>query len=132
MPILDQAAQEASLDNDYGVTHGPHAPDSFEVALFDVDPTLGGVELAGNGYAPGTIGNDADFAPAADGVKQSAAPVAFPDATAPWETARYWVLRDPLTGVRWDYAPLAQPLDVTAAGPGPTVALAIFYTNNPS
>lgn len=132
MPILDQAAQEASLDNDYGATHGPHAPAAFEVALFDADPSFGGVELAGNGYAPGVIGNDADFDPAADWVKRSAAPVSFPDATGPWATARYWALRDPLTGLVWDYAPLVETLDVTAAGPGPTVALAIFYTNNPS
>ncbi len=132
MPIRDQAAQEASLNNDYGATHGAHAPAAFEVALFDADPTLGGVELVGNGYARGAITNGAAFPPAADGVKRSAAPVAFPTATGAWETARYWALFDPVAGVWWDYAPLVEPLDVTAAGPGPTVALAIFYTNNPS
>ncbi len=132
MPIRDQAAREASLDNNYGATHGPHAPDAFEVALFDLDPTAGGVELAGNGYGRGAIGNDADFAPAADDVKRSAAPVQFPDSTGAWETARWWALRDPVTGVWWNASPLVEPLDVTTAGPGPTVLLAIFYTNNPS
>lgn len=131
MPIRDQAAMNRSLDNDYGTTRGPNAPDAFEVALFDEDPTLDGVELAGNGYARGAQDND-DWLPSADGLKATVAPVAFPDATAAWTTARYWGLYDPITATWWEYARLVEPLDVTAAGPGPTLALAIFYDNNPS
>lgn len=132
MPIRDQAAMNRSLDNDYGSTRGPNAPAAFEVALFFGDPTLGGVELAGNGYAPGSLDNGTGWLAAADGVKRTVTPVPFPDATAAWSTATHWALRDPITGLWWEYARLVEPLEVTTAGPGPTVALAIFYDNNPS
>ena len=46
MPIRDQAAQERSLANDYGPTRAAAAPDTFDVCLFDGDPTLDGEEIA--------------------------------------------------------------------------------------
>jgi hypothetical protein len=142
MPIRDVAAQNASLDNDYGATHGPNAPDSHELALFDADPTVDGVELAdttevddgaggtttvANGYARVTVTNDATWAAADGGRKETVDPVQFADAVAAWETARYWALIDPVTGYVWDCAPLAAPVDVSVAGPGPAVVPAIFF-----
>lgn len=132
MPIRDQAAMNRSLDNDYGSTRGPNAPAAFEVALFDGDPTQGGVELAGSGYARGALNNATGWLAAVDGLKATVAPVAFPASTAAWNTARYWALFDTVTATWWEYARLVEPLEVTTAAPGPTVALAIFYDNNPS
>ena len=137
MPIRDQAAMERSLDNDYGSTRGPNAPDSFEVMLLDsfgveiddVSLDEDGITEIPNGYARATHDND-DWLPAAEGVKVSGT-VTFPAPTAEWETAVYRALIDPLTNQRWDYAPLADPLDVSGAGSGtPTLVMTVFYDDN--
>lgn len=130
MPIRDIAAQNRSLDNDYGTTRAAAAPGSFEVALFAADPRLGGTELAAtNGYARAALSSD-DWPAATDGVKRVT--VTFPAPTGPWSTVTHWGLYDPAGGAWWDCAPLVAPLEVTTAGPGPTLALAIFYDNNPT
>jgi hypothetical protein len=129
MPILSVAAMNTSLDDDYGTTRGPNAPDAHEVALFTGDPTLGGVELAGGGYARVVV-NPGDWAAAVGGAKATVAPVQFPDATADWASqARYWVLfdhADHVTG--WDYAALNEALSVFE-GPGPAVQLTVYYAD---
>lgn len=126
MPIRDQSAQERSLDNDYGATRGPNAPDSFEVAFFSDD---GDTEIAGGGYVRATLDND-DWLPAADGVKASL-PIAFADSTDEWaDTVTHAGLYDPVAAQWWDVVPLDEPLDVTGAGDGPIVILSIFYDNN--
>lgn len=124
MPIRDIVAQNRSLDNDYGTTRGPNAPDDFEVALFDINPASGGVEITGPGYARAALDSD-DWLPADEGVKRVT--VAFPDSTDTWSQATYWGLYDPVVGLWWDCAPLVLPLNVTGAGTGPTVALSVFY-----
>jgi hypothetical protein len=145
VPIRDQAAQERSLDNDYGSTRGPSAPDSFEVALFfgdprfggvevptttEVDDGAGGVEVVSTGYARAALSNDGWLA-AEGGVKHTASPVAFPATAAEWPgTVTHWGLYDPVGGAWWDCAPLAEPLDITSAGAPPAVSLAVFYDNN--
>jgi len=145
VPIRDQAAQERSLANDYGPTRAAAAPAEFDVCLFDGDPMLGGLEIAdttevddgeggtevvANGYAPGVLDND-DWNAPDGGVMTTTAPVQFPTVLAEWpDTVTHWALRDPVTGFWWDCAPLVEPLDVTAAGPGPTVTLSLFYDNN--
>lgn len=137
MPLRDQAAQEASLDNDYGPTRGPNSPDAFEVALFAGDPDIDGVEVPAEnvddeptGYIRVTLDND-DWLPATGGVKESQ-PVSWPPAEGEWpETVTHFALRDPVTGAWWDAAPLEEPLDITSASDtGPVLVLAIFYDNN--
>ena len=143
MPVLSTNAQNASLNNDYGATKGPNAPDEFEVLLYDGDPTVGGEEIAdtteddddpgvfvANGYAPAVIANDGSVWAAADGgVKSTVGPVQFADALAPWDTVTHFVLRDTATGDLWDTAPLLEPLDVTSAGDGPAISLTLFYSD---
>lgn len=143
---MDTAAQNASLDNDYGDDHGPNSPASFALALYvgdpradgeeladatEVDAEGGGTEVVPNGYAPAAVAH-ADFLPAAGGVKSTAAPVQFADALAEWpDTVTHWQLRDATTGAAWDSGALADPfLDVTEAGPGPTVTVSIFYADS--
>lgn len=137
MAIRDQAAMERSLDNDYGATAGPHAPASFQVALFDGDPSVEGVELRTlnddnepTNYSRVTIFQE-DFGPAEEGVKALLEPVTFPAPAAEWDTATHWGLYDPVEGLWWDCAPFQDPLEVTAASnKGPVVSLAIFYDDN--
>lgn len=121
--LRSQVMQERSLDLFYDT-----APNPFEVALFTGDPDLGGVELAGNGYARGSV-DTGDWNPATDGVKTSD-PCPFPAPTGAWDTAHWVGLYDPVVGAWADVVPLAEPLDVTGAGDGPSVAISIFYDNN--
>lgn len=148
MPIRDTAAQAASLSNDYGATHGPHSPGTFELALFLGDPNSDGVEVPSstvlvdedsgaestvpNGYAPARVTNDGGSFPAPDpdtGVLTTP-PVSFPVSTAEYpDTVTHWLLRDPATGAGWDTGQLPQEeqLVIESAGVTPRVALALFY-----
>lgn len=133
MPILDVAAQNRSLDNDYGTTAGANAPSGHELALFDADPSIGGVELDGTdcpGYVRVPVA-PTDWAAAAGGAKTTAALVEFPDATGAWSTqARWWGLFDGDDHTTlWDYASLTSALIVSAAGPGPAIQPTVFYSN---
>lgn len=135
MPIRDQAAQEASLDNDYGPTRGPNAPDGLEVAFFAGDPDVDGIEVPTavegepTGYERVSFSND-DWEPADGGVKRSF-PIEFPDALTEWpETVTHAALRDPVTGLWWDSLELEEPLDVTGPGAFAAVVLPIFYDTN--
>lgn len=147
---MDVAAQNASLDNDYGTTHGPNAADSFELALFIGDPLADGTEvesitevdtfdgegaptgteLVENGYARAAVAHG-DFAPAVDGEKSTPDPVPFPDALAEWPgPATHWQLYDADTGAAWDSGEFAEDgLDVTGPGAGPLVRLSIYYAD---
>lgn len=147
---MDLAAQNASLDNDYGTTHGPNSPASFLLALFVGDPLAGGVEVSNlsevdvldddgnitgteivsNGYARAAVAH-ADFAPADEGIKATTNPVAFANALAEWpDTVTHWQLYATDGTTAWDSGAIADPLlDITAEGPGPTVALSIFYAD---
>jgi hypothetical protein len=130
MGPLDTAAQDASLDNDYGATKGANAPSSHELALFTDDPRLGGVELdATGGYVRVVVTNDGTNWPAASGGMKVGAFQTFPDSTAAWsDTAKWWVLFDHADGTtRWDAGPLDDEIDVNAAGAGPVTRPSIYY-----
>lgn len=123
MPLRDQVMQERSLDLFYDT-----APNDFELALFDEDPDLDGVELSGNGYARGTV-TTADWNPADEGSK-STVPLPVGSPTGPWETARWAGLYDPVLAAWADIVPLEEELDVTDAGPAPLVTITVFYDTN--
>lgn len=145
MPIRDQGAMELSLDNDYGPTRGPNSPDNFTVHLFAGDPTtpdgvelsdesevddgVGGTMTVPNGYAPAAMSND-DWAPADGGIKLSDPNPVFDAPLEEWETATHWAIKDPVTGLWWDSAPLTAELDVTGPGSPVAVQLAVFYDDN--
>lgn len=121
--LRDQVMQERSLDLFYDT-----APNPFELALFDDDPDLGGLELTGNGYARGLV-TTGDWTPATGGVK-STAPITMPAPTGEWQTARWVGLYDPISEAWADVVPLAEELDVTAAGDAPLIVVSVFYDNN--
>lgn len=132
MTLYSVAAQNASLDNDYGATKGPNAAAAHEVALFTNDPDLGGVELdAIGGYARVVWTNNGTNWPAASGGQKTSAPLAFPDATDAWsDTAKWYVLYDAADSTtQWDGAPLSDEISITAAEAGPIAELTIYYNN---
>lgn len=145
MPILSVAAENASLDNDYGATCGPNAAAAHQVALFIGDPAGDGFEVPDtteteefplgtpNGYERVTILNDGTiWGAAADGQKVTLAPVEFPDALEAYPgTVTHFVLFDDADGVTgWDCAPLLDPKDVTSAGDPVQVSLTLFYADS--
>lgn len=145
MPIRDQGAMERSLDNDYGPTRGPNAPDMLRIHLFSGDPTgdgievpdtsevddgVGGTTTVPNGYAPALMSND-DWDPSTGGIKYSSPDPVFPAPTEEWNvTVTHWAAEDPDTGLWWDSAPLTAPLDITGPGTPIAVKLAVFYDDN--
>jgi hypothetical protein len=134
MALVSIAAQNASLDNDYGATAGPNAAAAHEVALYAGDPLTGGVELdAAGGYARPTVTNDGASWAAADGGAKTSTVVAFADSTDEWTVAgdpavaTHFLLVDASTGDFWDSGLLGDEVSVEAAGPGPRVQLTIYY-----
>lgn len=131
MPLRDVGAMNASLDNDYGSTHGPNSPTSgYEACLFIGDPLTGGVEMAGHGYARVNVAH-ADFAAAAGGFKSPTDPVQFPATTGDWtDSVTHWALIDHGDHTTmWDCGPLTYPLDVSAASTvGPLLTFSVYYS----
>lgn len=124
MPILDDAAANASLANDFGPTRGANAPDSHEVELWDGDPTIdGSAELSGNGYAPATVLPAAWSTPAGRAISALAT---FGTPSGPWDESTHYVLRGD-DGNLWDFGAWAESLQVTEAGDPPTAAVEVFY-----
>ena len=130
MTLLSTAAQNASLDNDYGATKGPNAPAAHQLALFNGDPLLGGTELtATGGYARVTVTNNGTTWPAASSGEKTSAAITFPTSTAAWsDTATHWVLYDDADGTTaWDCGVLNEELAVVAASTVAQTTLTIFY-----
>lgn len=136
--VLDVAAQNASLDNDYGATKGPNAATAHQFALYAGDPQLNGVELdAAGGYARVVIPNDGTSWPdaAANGAK-TAAPVTLPAATGEWTVggapavATHFVLIDNADGVTgWDSGRLDSPISVDVAGVTGSASPTVYYNS---
>ena len=138
MPILDPSARLKSLQNDYGTTRGPNSPAAYTLHLYVGDPEMGGTEMpttttleddtvVANGYVAPMVQSNS-FAP--DDIGMTAT-VPLPDALAEWpDAATHWLLRDATTGEGWDYAPLSEPLSVTAAGPVQPLDVTVFYDDD--
>lgn len=148
MALRDVAAQVASLANDYGATHGPHSPNTFEVALFIGDPEEDGIEVSPttlvenedtgvespvtNGYAPATITNDGSNFPAPDATTGilTTAEIAFPASLAEYpDTVTHWLLRDADTGTGWDTGafPRDEQIAVESSATTVRVQLSIYH-----
>lgn len=122
--LPDVIAQDLSLDNDYGATHGPNSPDEHEVMLLGAD----GLELdsvTSPGYERAIV-TAADWPPASGGSKSVRVTFAPPEAE--WEPIAGWQLIDASTGVRWEAGALYDPLYVTdASGEGPVITITVSY-----
>lgn len=117
MALLDVGPRNASLDMSYGALKGTSAAASHQLALFDEDPSNGGVEISGGGYARVTVTNNGTNWPAASNGAKTGAVQTFPTSTGAWSTtAKWWCLIDAADGTtRWDARPLSAEVSVTAA-----------------
>lgn len=124
MPIRDVAVMDAFLDLTC-------ESQTWELALFDGDPMVDGVELDGTtapGYARVTIA-PAAWAPADAGAKGLATPAEFPAPTDAWVEVSHFALFGP-DGCG-DTAPLTEALEVTgASADGPLVSPVVFYDDS--
>ena len=122
MPIAD-AYQNASLD---GLVASWTAGTRW--ALFDDDPTNGGLELTGAGYVAPAFATS-DFAAAVDASKDVAAPIAFGTSTAAWDqVGTYWAILDSTGGVVYfDDLGESQVVLVDDAGVAVTISPSVFF-----
>lgn len=102
---MDEAAANASLDNDFGDNAGASAPATHYVALFRDDTYAEELTLTG-GIDRFPIPNDSTHWPAAAGAEKTltlAAPVDSDPSTSVWaHDATAWALMDAATGGnRW-------------------------------
>lgn len=121
MPLLDVAAMNTSLDNDYDAL-------DVEVALFVGDPNNGGVEVT-DVDCPGYVRFDSPFADrsaAANGRKRICAATFTADSAWALEPTHYQLFAG---SVGWDNGGLSEPLEVTGAGE-PVVLVDVFYDDS--
>lgn len=127
---LDVDAQNAGLTAWFGDDRGAQVPSSWEVALFTAHPNVGGVELGPDGgYAREVVANtSANFPDPVDALIRSA-DIPWPDPTDEYsDVATTYVLIDAADSTtRWYVGQLGAPVDVTEAGPGFTLQLAIRW-----
>lgn len=126
---LDTTAQDNTLDSLLGDNAGASMPSSFEVALFNAHPLLGGTELTSDGgYVRPVIANDSATWPNASGSKVSV-PITLAAATGAWsDTATHYLLIDAADSTT-QYFPgrLVDELSVDEAGSGVAVQLIAFW-----
>jgi len=123
MPLLTPEARIQFLSLRLGPTRAAGSPDSYDVALFDDDPAIGGVEISGPGYARAIVLAD-DFTLEGEEFSVMAT---FPAPTDAWDEANVAVLYDPVTGYAWDSVPLQEPVVIGEAGPAPLLQLSIYF-----
>lgn len=130
MALIDTAAQNASLDNDYGASTGPNAAAAHQLALFTDDPRTGGTELTSTGgYARVVVTNDGTNWAAAAGGSKTSAPQMFAASTDAWsDTATWFVLYDDADGTTaWDAGPLDSEIAVDTSSTEVETTLTIYY-----
>lgn len=122
---MDLAPRRASLDEMYGPLSG-----DLTLHLLNGHLDAGGVELTGDGYAPGTIDELGWDAADTDGVKRPADLVDCGTPTEAWsDTATHYVLRDG-SDDSWGCFRLASPLTVGGAGSAVEILPAVFFGEN--
>lgn len=128
MGLSSVAARNRSLDNNYGPTAGPYAAASFDVLLYVGDPTTGGVETSGPGYAAASQAQS-NWSAAAFSAKESIDLILWPAPTGEWTgPITHAVLRDHDTGDLWDACRIVPPIDITGASPNqPAATLRVYH-----
>lgn len=121
---MDMSVKNLLLDKAYGTTRATGLPGTHTGRLYYGDPRDGGTEITGGGYAAITVAA-ADWLAAAD-ARKATVPLQMVDATGEWSSeATHWALWDGAD--RWDVAAFEEPVQVTAAGPGPVVVFAVLW-----
>ncbi len=85
MTLGSVIAKNESLDACYGGSHASNWPSTVYLHLFANDPTAGGMEITGGGYAPVAITNDTMHWPTASaGLKTNGVTETLPVSTGAW------------------------------------------------
>lgn len=115
---MDVSARNICLRCVFGDDRATIAPDTWDVALFDNYPDLGGLEVTGGGYAPVSVAATTANFPVPTLGHIITAPLDYGTATGPWDRiGRVAVLRDTVGGTGLYYArPLLEDIVVTMAG----------------
>lgn len=125
---LDVAPQNAGLKAWFGNGRAASMPSSWEVALFNGHPLLGGTELTSTGgYVRLVVANSsANFPDPTVGVVQSV-PLTWGAPSGAWsDVATHFLLIDHADSTsRWYVGALGQAIDITGAGPAFQTQLAI-------
>lgn len=127
---LAVAAQSAALDALLGDNRGVTMPTSFEVALFNGDPQLGGSELTSDGgYVRVTVANDSTTFPAAVSGQKVSAVIAFATSSDAWsDTATHYLLYDAADSTTaWFPGRLLDEVSVDDADTDVAVQLAAYW-----
>lgn len=102
------AAQNGALAGIFGDNKGSTAPTSFDAHLFEGDPTAGGTELTGTGYAPVTVTNTSANLGDPSGGQLGPFSIDFGTGAADWGTPDYWAFTD-TSGNFWTVQPIQNP-----------------------
>ena len=122
---MDLAARRASLDAIYGPTSG-----DLTVELWVGREGAGGVEVTGDGYAPGSLPDTDWDAADSDGVKRSSDLIDCGTPTEEWsDTITHYVLRG-AGGVSWGCFRWNTPITIGGAGSPLMVQPAPFIGDN--
>lgn len=114
MSLGSVTSKNQCLAGTYGDNKGATAPSSVQFRLYNGNPTAGGVELVGNGYALVLVANTTANMGTPAGGQLGPILIEFPQANgAGWGTPDYWGLTD-TSGNLYDYGPISAPILVGA------------------
>jgi hypothetical protein len=128
MTLGSVKSRNMALDSCYGSGKASNWPATVYLHLFANDPTAGGMEIVGGGYAPVAIPNDSTHWPdAVGGLKTNGVTETLPLSIGPWSApATYFWLSDALAQLSSPGSPV-----ITNHGtPGSTNAQYVVTTLN--
>lgn len=118
-------AKNDDLAANYGDNKASMMPTTVTCRLYVGDPTAGGVEVSGGGYAGVAIANTTANMGTPSGGQLGPITVSFPTATGSWGTPDHWAFTDGSGNLR-DTQPISNP---TAISSGQTPTLAVTITS---
>ncbi len=121
---MDVEAMNNILDSLLGPSQGEAMPATLRMEIWAGDPRLSGTaEVTYPSYAAQTISTSTSWAAAASGgVKERDAVVSFPAPTGEADdVGTHWAMFNPATDALYFVGLLGDQLDISGAGPSPTI-----------
>lgn len=124
--LASVTARNLALSACYGANHSTDWPATLDIALYLGQPSDGGVEAGGGGYAAVNVPNDATTFPAAPADGQVSFDVDFPTSTGAWDRDATWLaVRRPSDDVLLEEVELDERVHVAATGEPVSVTVTI-------
>lgn len=124
MSLGSATAKNTSLSACYGDNRSSTWPSTTTFRLYVGDPTSGGTEVSGSGYAGVAVANSTANMGTPSGGSLGPISVTFPAATGSWGTPDHWANTDG-SGNLLDTGAISSP---QAIGAGQTATLAVTIT----